>query len=201
MTKLSSRHVIGLFMAVAVLLVVSGCTAKNTTTNTKAATNANPAAVTNTVNANVGATNTTNSSATFSACQIYSQTEAEAIIGTTLNAPDPATGRINLSAYDNTYSCTYTNGIKGSGARTVYVEIDRFGSSSTARGNFDTTKLRISMSLDVTGLGDAAYWDRDQNFLRVIRGSDIFTTQVLSGLNGSQAKATTIMNLLLTRVK
>ncbi|MDD5566899.1 MAG: hypothetical protein PHH01_01770 [Patescibacteria group bacterium] len=184
-----------IFISAMILLLGASCSSKKTTTNTNQTNNASTSntSTTNTLN--------TNSISSFEhACQLYSQAEAEKIVGVTLVPPNPPTGKIFLSSYDNNYYCVYATAATGATARSVWVGVDRFGSATTARANYDANKARLDRAIDVTGYGDLAYWDADQGFFRVLRGGDVFTTQVLYGLNGNQEQAKTIMLTILARL-
>jgi hypothetical protein len=201
---MKSTHLVrsaGLLCVAAMILLGTGCSPKKTTTNTNAAVITNTPSITNTNTAAVP-TNTadTNTTAAFSACQLYSQAEAESMAGITLLPPDPVTGEIFRHTTDTNYYCVYATADKSAAGKTVWVGIDRFTTAGGARASFDDQKLRLDQTTDITGYGDAAYWDRDQGFFRVLRGSDIFTTQVLVGVTGNQTKATTVMQTIMGRV-
>jgi hypothetical protein len=112
----------------------------------------------------------------YNSCALFTKTDAEAVLGTTVNAPT-SNGTTSNDGAIITSSCTYaTTAVKPTDIKVANLLIRKATNLTEANKIFDEAR-KVSKSLsgvdpvDASGLGDRAYWAGGAlNQLNVLKG-------------------------------
>jgi hypothetical protein len=133
-------------------------------------------------------------SRTIDACSLLQQSEAEAAIGTKVLPPAKDAGKLGEIPFSH---CTFH---KSENLIGVLLTVYTYKSAAEVKTFFESSMKQAGDTEAVSGLGDAAFWWKSKGTMFVIKGSNMASIFIGTGVAGQKKAGQEIASKVASRM-